>query len=394
MIKYLSKIIKFNHLYVISIIKTDVDEYFNILEITKKGNKIEINKMVSVKTISRLLEIIDIKLPVILLIDGKGVLNKEINLRNEADLEWQKNIDYNSIYFTSVLGLNSSFISFIRKNIVDESIAKFKSKNIQIIDIYIGAFLTALLQNSINKNVVNSNDLELQFEANKLIGFKKNEVKESTNFTLGNEPISNEYLPQYGALIHFLIKPIEVTKTQNETLNIEEIIYKKAFNLFGISMLVGFFSMLFLSYILIQYYGSKNADLNADNQDFNKSYQLILDLEKQKESKLTILQESGLLSSKYLSFYGFEIVKSTPIAINLNQINIRPLEAEIKINKKVVFDANTILVNGSTSNEISIDNWLLDLKKMNWVNKLEIISLRKDKNNESQFIIKITLKNV
>ena len=394
MIKYLSKIIKFNHLYVISIIKTDVDEYFNILEITKKGNKIEINKMVSVKIISRLLEIIDIKLPVILLIDGKGVLNKEINLRNEADLEWQKNIDYNSIYFTSVLGLNSSFISFIRKNIVDESIAKFKSKNIQIIDIYIGAFLTALLQNSINKNVVNSNDLELQFEANKLIGFKKNEVKESTNFTLGNEPISNEYLPQYGALIHFLIKPIEVTKTQNETLNIEEIIYKKAFNLFGISMLVGFFSMLFLSYILIQYYGSKNADLNADNQDFNKSYQLILDLEKQKESKLTILQESGLLSSKYLSFYGFEIVKSTPIAINLNQINIRPLEAEIKINKKVVFDANTILVNGSTSNEISIDNWLLDLKKMNWVNKLEIISLRKDKNNESQFIIKITLKNV
>lgn len=394
MIKYLSKIIKFNHLYVISIIKTDVDEYFNILEITKKGNKIEINKMVSVKTISRLLEIIDIKLPVILLIDGKGVLNKEINLRNEADLEWQKNIDYNSIYFTSVLGLNSSFISFIRKNIVDESIAKFKSKNIQIIDIYIGAFLTALLQNSINKNVVNSNDLKLQFEANKLIGFKKNEVKESTNFTLGNEPISNEYLPQYGALIHFLIKPIEVTKTQNETLNIEEIIYKKAFNLFGISMLVGFFSMLFLSYILIQYYGSKNADLNADNQDFNKSYQLILDLEKQKESKLTILQESGLLSSKYLSFYGFEIVKSTPIAINLNQINIRPLEAEIKINKKVVFDANTILVNGSTSNEISIDNWLLDLKKMNWVNKLEIISLRKDKNNESQFIIKITLKNV
>ena len=79
MIKYLSKIIKFNHLYVISIIKTDVDEYFNILEITKKGNKIEINKMVSVKIISRLLEIIDIKLPVILLIVTVGLASTVTN---------------------------------------------------------------------------------------------------------------------------------------------------------------------------------------------------------------------------------------------------------------------------------------------------------------------------
>ncbi len=394
MIKFLSKIIKFNNLYVISIIKTDNDEHYNILEINKKGKKIEVVKMVSVKSIARLLEIIDLKYPVILLIDGKGVLNKEINLKNDVDLEWQKNIDFSSIYFTGLKSRNSNFISFVRKNIVDEVIERFQSKKVQIIDVYVGSFLASLLQNSINKNNIVSNDLDLEFEDNKLISFKKNETKENETYILGNEPITKIYLPQYGALIHYLVQQSDVTKTKNETLNIEEIIYKKAFNLFGILMLIGFFSMLFLSYILIQYYGSKNADLNAENQDFNKSYQIILDLEKQKENKLTILKESGWLSTSYLSFYSYEIVKSAPNDITLNQVSIKPLEAEIKPNKKVIFDLKTILINGSTFNEISIDNWILELKKMKFVNKLEIISLKKDKNNESQFVIKIDLSNV
>ena len=44
--------------------------------------------------------------------------------------------------------------------------------------------------------------------------------------------------------------------------------------------------------------------------------------------------------------------------------------------------------------ESSFSNWLEGLKKTDWLQRFEIISLKKDKKNKSIFEIKITLKNV
>ena len=145
---------------------------------------------------------------------------------------------------------------------------------------------------------------------------------------------------------------------------------------------------------MIQYYGTKNSELNLQTVYSNQSYQLILDLEAQKEKKLSILKESGVLSSKFLSYYGYQIIKSIPSDISLNELNIIPLKEEYKENKKAFFENRMIIIKGETFQEASFNNWLEGLKKMDWLERFEIISLKKDKKNKSIFEIKITLKDV
>lgn len=395
MITFLSKIIKLNNLHVIGVIKKDNDDSYHVLTVKKKGSKIDIVNMVSFDSFEKIAQKIDLKIPVLLAIDGKGILNKEINFSNENDVTWYKNIDFDSIYYTSLMGTNSNFISFCRKNIVQEITENFLKKGFQVADIYIGSFLSGLLHSAINKDAITSNDIILQFENGKLSGFTKQpEPVKTTEYTIGKETISSNFLPLYGSIIHFFIQPKEVSKTKNETLNTEEIIYKKAFNVFGITMLAGFLVSLLTSYFLIQYYGSKNAELNLQSVYSNQSYQLILDLEKQKENKQKLLQETGFLSSKFLSFYSYEIIKQIPSDISLTSLNIIPVNQEIKATKKISFDAKTILIKGETFNESSFNSWMEKLKKMEWLKNFEIISFKKDKKNKSQFEIKITIKDV
>lgn len=395
MISFLSKIIKLNNLHVVGLLKKDNEETFNVFTIKKNGTKIVIVAKASFETFDELVENIDAKLPILLVIDGKGVLSKEINFNNETDVNWQKNIDYSTIYFTSLKTSKSNFISFCRKNIVEDALLKFQKKGFQVLDIYIGSFLSALLHHSIKEETVFSNDLVLEFDNDHLVRFTKQaEPTKISDYTIGTETVSSAFLPLYGTLIHFFLQPKEVSKTKNETLNVEEIIYKKAFTVFGVAMLVGFLVALLSSYLLIGYYGSKNAELNLKNAYSNQSYQIILDLEKQKVNKERILNESGFLSTKFLTYYGYEIVRAIPRDISLSEINITPLNTETKANQKLSFETKTIIIKGETFNESSFNNWMEGLKKMNWLQHFEILSLKKDKKNKSQFEVKITIKDV
>lgn len=395
MLATLSKFIKLNDINVVGVIKKEDCEVYNLLSIKKKANKITIVSKQTFENFEILAKTTDKKIPLIIVIEGKGVLNKEINFENEADVNWQKNIDYNTIYYTDIKGANSNFISFCRKNIVEETLSKFQKKGFQVIAVYIGSFLAALLNNTLKKEILFSTDLSLEFENDKLLRFtKQNETVKTVAYKIGEDSVSSIFLPLYGAIIHFFVQPDGVSKTTNETLNSEELIYKKAFHYLGVIMLVGFLVSLLVSYFLIQYYGTKNAELNLQTVYSNQSYQLILDLEAQKEKKLNILKESGVLSSKFLSYYGYQLIKSVPSDISLNELNIIPLSGEYKENKKVFFENKTILIKGETFQESSFNNWLEDIKKMDWLQRFEIISLKKDKKNKSIFEIKITLKNV
>jgi hypothetical protein len=323
------------------------------------------------------------------------VLNKEINFNQESDVNWYKNIDFSIIYHTSIKSSDSSFMSFCRKNIVEDAIIKFQKNNFQVADIYIGPFLSAIINTTLKKERLFSNDLILEFENEKLAGYKKQDEPFSTEeYAIGKDLVSSNFLVLYSVVIHFFLQSKEVVKTKCETLNIEEIFYRKAFQYLGKITLIGFFAALLMSYFLIQYYGSKNAALNLQNVYSSQSYENLLNFEQQKNEKQRILNESGLLSTRFLSNYAYDIIRSIPASIVLNEVNIIPIDKETKANKKISFKTKTILVKGETFNEASFNSWMGSLKKMIWLKDFEIISFKKDKKDKSQFEIKISIKDV
>lgn len=393
MIAIISKLIKFNTIAVLGIFRTDDGDMYNILRVKKISNKLKIVSTVAYKSIEEVLADVG-NTPVVLLIDGKGVLNKKIDENNEVDSNWKKNIDFSTIHYTNYKSSTHTFLSFCRKNTIEEIISDLLSKGLQIIDFYLGPTLSVQLYPLIKQDKVVSNDSVLEFENGILINVsKQKEMSLDNNYVFDDVILSRHSLSLYGAAIHFFLKHKQITKSSSDSINREEVIYQKSFNYFGVSMLALFFIALLSSYLLIQYYSSENVKLNQKNVYSNQTYQHILNLENQKDQKLKILNETGQLSKYFLSYYVYELSKSVPESIGINELNIFPLLQEVKNKEKVVLNTNFIFLKGSTLDETNFNSWLFKLKKLSWIKKFEIISLSKDKKDIQQFEIKILLND-
>jgi len=390
----LDKIIRFDHLNVIGVFRKEEGNVFYYLKTRKKNDKLEVAAVKTFTSIEYVKSEVDAKFPLILLVDGKGILNKKIDVKNETDLNWLKNLDYATIHHTAFVNDNFQFLSFGRRNVVEEEIEMFQGLGYQIADFYVGAIVAVVLNDSLKLGSLLSNDSLLRFEGDELEDIAKLVEKEGKVYDFGNVEISNFHLPLYGAVIHFYFQQKSIIKSRSARIDKEEIVYKKAFNVFGIIMVLGFFIALLASYFGVQYFMAENAKLNLENVYSNQSYQLIQELEKQRENKLRILKETGFASSKFISFYAHQISKDTPPEIRLSSLDVFPLLKEVKTTEKVALTSGTILLKGETMNELAFNSWLETLRKLDWIGNFEILSFKKDKKNNSQFEIKIVLKDV
>jgi hypothetical protein len=391
----LNKIVNINALNLIGVFRNNDGDSFFLLKVKKKKSQLDIIEKFVFSDIESLKSKLDSKVPSVLLFDGKGVLNKKIGLKSETDTEWLKNLDYKSIHYTSYNTQECQFLSFCRATVLDELIALFYKNEIQIIDFYIGGLTAVLVNNLLDKSKLLSNETFLEFDNNTLSTISKPDSERKTeNYTIGTTLISNFELPLYGAAINFYVNQSSIVKSQSVLIDSEEVIYKKAFEKLGIIILVGFFCLLLASYGLIQYLNYKNATLNLENSYCNKAYSVINDLELQKEKKLKILAETGFSSKEFISFYCYKLTKSIPYVIHFSYLEVYPIKKEIKKTEKVEFDYKIILLKGNTPDETVFNDWIDSLKNEKWLQKLEIVSIKRDKQNISYFELKITIKDV
>lgn len=394
MIHFLSKIVSHSSIQVIGITLEEDTTSYALLLVQKKRTNITVLKKETFTNFEELTSVLDSKTPVILHIDGKGILNKKIDFDNEQDVNWFKNIKLDTLSYTSSKNENVTFLSFTRKNLIDEWVAKFTTLQFQILDVYVGSFISSLLASTIDKKNITTSQLIIHFEENNLIDFSRNENNDKKSYKIDEDVLESNYLPVYASVIHFFIPIDTIEKSKVDGLNIEEFTFKKAFNYFGIFMLAFYLVLLLISYFGINYFSSKNAELNYRNVYSNQAFKKLEDLEKLKINKLKILSETGLTSNKFLTYYTYEINKNTLSGIQLSELKVNPLEAETKPTKKVLLLNKVILISGQAKNEMVFNNWIENLKKMNWIKKFEIISIDTNKKNWMQFQIKILVKDV
>lgn len=394
MIHFLSKIVSHSSIQVIGITLEEEVTSYALLLVQKKRNNIKVLKKEIFADFDELTSTLDSKTPIILHLDGKGILNKKIDFNNEQDVNWYKNIKLDTLSYTSSKNENVTFLSFTRKNLIDEWVTKFSMLQFQVLDVYTGSFISSLLAKTLDKKNINTSQVILHFEETELVDFSRNENKDKKAYKIGEDTLESTYLPLYASVIHFLIPIDSIEKSKVDDLNIEEHTFQKAFNYLGAFMLGFYLLLLLISYFGINYFSTKNAELNFRNVYSNQAFKKLEDLEKQKNNKLKILSETGLTSNKFLTFYAYEINKNTLSGIQLSELKINPLEAETKPTKKVLLLNKVILISGQAQNEMVFNNWIENLKKMNWIKKFEITSIDTNKKNWMQFQIKILVKDV
>lgn len=393
--RYLQQIIKFNVIYLLGIFKNTDNDKISLLMVKRNKDQLKIILNNSFDKIDEALKILNPSFPVILLVDGKGVLNKKINLNDETETEWLNNLDYSGIYYTSYRNEDYELLSFCRKSVVDELEEIVVNRGLTLIDFYIGTSAALLIRDSIGTSEYYANLTHVKYINNKLIEFKKSEEKNiNQEYKIGEETISNYHLPLYGAGVDFYIKSSSIRKSEPDEKKKSELIFKKTFNKVGVFVLVFFLLTLLISYFSIQFLIQKNAKLALENKYTGKSFEEIQILEKKLNSKLSILNETGLSSRKYFSFYCYEISADLPEDLLLNTLEVNPLQKEIKKTEKLMFNANQIYIKGETQNKLALNKWFEQLKEKKWVNRLEIVSIKKDKKENTFFELKIILSDV
>lgn len=385
-----------NKFQIIGVSIQETSTSYELLKLKRNGTQISVLEQKSFTYLEHLLENVNKNLAVILTIDGKGVLNKKIDLENEQDLQWYKNFDSKKLDFFQFKYGSDVFLSITKNETVLKYLEPFKLNNFKVIDVFVGSLTVIPVQAILNNTFEICTTLySFKFIDNKLHSISRNDSNNLVDYPIENEKLNSSSIALFGAFLIHWLKQEEIERTQFiEEKELNEVYYENAFNKTGIVILIFFLFTLFVSYLGVLYYSNKNADLNYQCQYSKETISKLESIEKNKKQKLEILNETGLVSSKYLTNYSFDILNSVPNSIQIIELNINPAEKEIKEAKKILFENKKIKLKGIAKEEFLFNQWVTSIKQLNWIKKTEILSIKRNKQGQLEFEIKINIKDV
>lgn len=346
-------------------------------------------------TQEELLSLTQKKTPVLLLLDGKGVLHKSIQRVDESEMAWFKNLDFDTLHFTSYQTDEHLFISFCRKAILDETLSLFETNELTVLGVYVGSISGILAAPILAKPIYKSNFCTVKINDNKPIFLGISEIEENKEeHNIDEQFLNSFHISLLGAAVDYFSGNSTIEKSKIKQAAEQEFIYKKAFEKIGICVLLFFLLSLMGSYISTQIIISENAELLLANKLNGKTISELRMLETEFETKSQIYREMGIASKKYYSFYCYKITSSTPNAIRLKKLELNPVKSEIKPGKKIELDVNSIIIEGQTIKERELNSWIGRLKTEKWIKKIEISSVKKQKKGGVEFKLKITAHRV
>lgn len=373
------------------IVLGDIPRY-DVLVMHKKNETLSIETSFSTEDFNVFKEKVSTSTPLLLNFYGKGVINKKVAAKGNYLKEVLFNASIEDFYIYELHQNQQNFISIARKDALDKFFNLFLENKYLVVDYSIGPFTGLRFKDISKEPSIISGDYELRFEENNLQEAHKLDSI-TKEYLLGAEKISNTQVPLFSTLLNYLY-PSDDFSYNAEFLkqNRKENVLKKTFNTLVAIVGIFFLSSLLISYLLLNYYNEKYVSYESQLYNLNDTYNQVKKLEEEKQNKTKILQESGVLSQNFLSFYMYRIVNSIPENVGLNSIKVNPTQKKIKNFEKIVFETNTIIVNGNSNSSLPINVWIKKLNKEKWISKIEILDFSKSRNKKSEFTLKISIK--
>lgn len=365
---------------------------YNVLIVDKKSDALSVEKSFSTEDFDVVKDKVNTSIPLLLNFYGKGIINKQVSAKGNYLKEVLFNASIDDFYIYELHQNQQNFISIVRKDVLEKFFALFLENKYLVVDYSIGPFVGVLFKGLSNTSSIISADYELSFVDDYLIETQKQNAI-TKKYTLGEEKINNTQVPLFSTLLHYLY-PSDNFSYDTEFLkeNKKENVLKKTFNTVATVLGIFFLSALLISYLLLNYYNDKYVSYESQLYNLNDTYNQVKKLESEKENKTKILQESGILNQNFLSFYMYRIVNSIPDNVGLNSLKVNPTQKKIKNFEKIIFETNTIIINGNSNSSMPINSWVKELKKEKWISKIEILDFSKSRNKKSEFTLKIVVQ--
>lgn len=371
--------------------------FFRYLILKKEKNILKIlsqNEFLSGDNISNS---INQRIPIILIINGKGVITRKIlnsdaiNIYNTIQTILP-NVNIDDFYFQiAQINENESLLVIIRKNTIEDVIAILQKYKLSIIDLNIGASsINYILPFIEDRATICTSYLEFHIKNKEITDFSL--LKKDTEcFPLffGNSKLIHTDIVCFSAGIKFYtnqIDPANIELPQITSLK-KEFKYKHWFRVIGLSYLIIFFTLLFINFFVFSNKRKQQEKLFYELQSYNFMFARIDSLELELNNKKQLLEQTDLLKPSMLSFYADRLMKFIPSGVQLNLLDVFPLE--IKRHKKidVEISKNSIIIAGQSTNSHLLNSYIKSIKEYSWVNDVEILEY-----NQKQYDLPIEFK--
>lgn len=374
------------------------------VELLLNGDLIRTGKShVSLTKVSQLKNSIDEGVPVVLVVNGKGVIYRQLDLQHETETaRLQKVLPNASIadFYLETLNISQfECVAIARKGLIDAVIDEFIKEEINIVDIHIGP----LVINSV-AGLFSSGNNELVFGLNKvmikdgkIISFQKLEesiTENDTTVLLRGISIKEKLLLSYSIAFGFLLgnekSGIEAKHIQH---NFNEMVEKLKFKLYGWCILFGFLVILIINFIIHSYYHHENISLGHIDADRITTTK-IESLRKELSKKELQIKESSVGFAYNYSFLSDRIAASVPMSIQLDELTINPLDDRTsKEQKRKIFQNDLVHIKGRCKDIGPLNAWAGILTNLPFVSEVSVTRYRFDEQEqEGMFEISMNLK--
>lgn len=368
--------------------------------LNKKGNEILIQAHKTVEgALVNVIAALPKTYPVALVLTGKGLLHKNIQLIDDAPLAQLFQQAFPAIapqqfYMQFFKQETSGLLSIIRKEGVDELLDKLKLAGLKIYSISLGAVHSVHIWPQLNSYGNNlhygGHAFELDEKRN-FISYKiDHDIKNSFPLKLGQEVITENNIVAYAAAFQLLLNQ-KLQMVIADVTHVNTAFVKEQFNAKlkqrALWFLIALFGLLLISFASLTHFNQVNEKLLQQVGAQTASADQLTLLKTNVGKNEQLLKELNWNGGYNYGWLLNEIGQSKPRQLTLNEIRINDFKTETEKQDKTP----QIKITGVTNNLTAVNNWIFLLKEKKWVKTAKLTSYQEDPEKEQyQFNFLIT----
>lgn len=341
------------------------------------------------------------KSPLVLVVNGKGVIGKKVsgsqidNAENIAGLLLPGASSDDFYIIKKPLANNEFWVSMIRKELLDDLVQSLQAKSFFVIAIGIGPVLdtSAISLIDSSRTEINDRSYTYKIKSGSITDIVYLSGNISDSIDIEGEDLPNAHLSAFSIAFDYLLGNEDSfnLKTKDTEQSVSDLWNKNVFYYGGIASLMVFFSILLINFFFFDHYRSQHSALQSSAELSRAEYEKLVELQNKLNDKLEFVRSTGLEESSKTSFYADRLATLLPKNVLLNTLEINPLGDKIKAEEQVQFEHKKILVSGVCSKSMDINNWIKELKKYDWIKKVELkaFEAKSGEGNSNDFALEI-----
>lgn len=396
------KYIKPNTLFVVIEVFTEHSkEKFTLITIQSKKSQLRIKERHTLNSLEEVVEKTSKHKSLIWIFNTDNIIHYKTT--KNTDIGLIPEFNHEAFYAYE----NGDCLILCKKEKLDLFFERVKNINLVVSSVYIG-IESALKFLPLLPSQFNLKLMKIETENDQLVSLKKDTQNNATTYLFGDYEVESSHLLSFIAAVdyyaNFLKDYSKVTFPKNKlsipleslkklqhkikTKHLNTLFYKQTLK----KIILLFVGLLFLNFA---FYISFSHATNKIKK--NQLYEISkkLNLEKAKEALSTSerkfirykLQEENQIATRI-----DEIVSSLPNLLLLSSFTFQPFQNNTQEDNSPSIKKNTIYCSGNSPNQTLLNEWMLELKKIDWVESIRIENYGKKEDLKFHFSFEIKIK--